>query len=308
MHLLIPFASALSDAATRVLRDLPLPNLAQLLGRLTPTLRDDADALTLSPPHERAWAQAQGWHGADGCLPFAAQAAAADGIAVDALAWGLVTPTHWHVGRDHVTLADPAALNLSAAESRAAFDAVRELFVSEGFRFEWGAPMRWYAAHERLAALPCASLDRVIGRNVELWMRGTQDKLIRRLQSELQLLLYPHALNDEREQRGDLTLNSFWLSGCGHAQPLGDAAVHLNESLREPLLAEDWVAWAQAWRVLDAGDVADALAAARQGQPVVLTLCGDRNAHRFETRPQSLWQRVRTHWASSEPHTLLEAL
>ena len=51
MHLLIPFASALSDAATHVLRDLPLPNLAQLLGRLTPTLRDDADALTLSPPH-----------------------------------------------------------------------------------------------------------------------------------------------------------------------------------------------------------------------------------------------------------------
>jgi len=308
MHLLIPFASALSDAATHVLRDLPLPNLAQLLGRLTPTLRDDADALTLSPPHERAWAQAQGWHGADGCLPFAAQAAAADGIAVGDLAWGLVTPAHWHVGRDHVTLADPAALNLNAAESRAAFDAVRELFVSEGFRFEWGAPMRWYAAHERLAALPCASLDRVIGRNVEVWMRETQDKLIRRLQSELQLLLYPHALNDERERRGDLTLNSFWLSGCGHAQPADAAALQMNESLREPLLAEDWVAWAQAWRTLDAGDVADALTASRDGEPLALTLCGDRSAHRFESRPQGLWLRVRTRWSTSEPHTVLEAL
>jgi hypothetical protein len=308
MHLLIPFASALSDAATHVLRDLSLPHLAQLLARLTPTHRDDADVLTLSPPHERAWAHAQDWHGADGCLPFAARAAAADGIAVGDLAWGLVTPTHWHVGRDHVTLADPAALNLSADESRAAFDAVRGLFESEGFRVEWGATLRWYVAHERLAQLPCASLDRVIGRNVEVWMRSTQDALIRRLQSELQLLLYPHALNDEREARGELTLNSFWLSGCGHAQAVTADALHVNESLREPLLAEDWVAWAEAWRVLDAGDVKDCLDAARAGQPLTLTLCGDRGAHRFETRPQHLWQRLRARWSSPEPHLVLEAL
>ena len=307
MHLLIPFASALSESATQVLRDLELPNLAQLLARLTLAHRDDADVLTLSPPHERAWAAAQGWRGADGGLPFAAQAAAADGIAVGELAWGLVTPSHWHVGRDHVTLADPAALNLTADESRAAFAAVRELFESEGLRVEWGAPMRWYAAHDRLTDLPTASLDRVIGRNVELWMRGTQDKLIRRLQSELQLLLYPHALNDEREQRGELTLNSFWLSGCGRAQAAPNA-VQLNDSLREPLLAEDWAAWAQAWRALDAGGVAACLAAARAGEPVTLTLCGDRGAHRFESLPQGLWQRVSTRWKTSEPHTVLEAL
>ena len=307
MHLLIPFASALSESATQVLRDLELPNLAQLLARLTLAHRDDADVLTLSPPHERAWAAAQGWRGADGCLPFAAQVAAADGIEIGESAWGLVTPSHWHVGRDHVTLADPAALNLTADESRAAFAAVRELFESEGLRVEWGAPMRWYAAHDRLTDLPTASLDRVIGRNVELWMRGTQDKLIRRLQSELQLLLYPHALNDEREQRGELTLNSFWLSGCGRAQAAPNA-VQLNDSLREPLLAEDWAAWALAWRALDAGGVAACLAAARAGEPVTLTLCGDRGAHRFESLPQGLWQRVSTRWKTSEPHTVLEAL
>ena len=44
MHLLIPFASGLSDAASHVLRDLALPNLAQLLGRLSLVRRDDADA------------------------------------------------------------------------------------------------------------------------------------------------------------------------------------------------------------------------------------------------------------------------
>jgi hypothetical protein len=289
MHLLISFASALSEAASQVLRDLPLPNLAQLLNLLTPAGRDDGDAYSLSPPHERAWAAAAGWEGADGCLPFAARAAVDDGIDVSDLAWGLVTPVHWHVGRDHVTLADPSALNLGEAESRAAFEAVRELFESEGFQFEWGAPSRWYAAHESLVELPCASLDRVIGRNVEFWLRrgaarSSQLRLFRRLQSEVQLLLYPHAFNDAREQRGELTLNSFWLSGCGRFQlPLDEAlapsealgdGLTVNATLRDPLLAEDWAAWLEAWRALDAGDIAEWLDAARSGRSVTLTLCG----------------------------------
>ncbi|MBC8056135.1 MAG: hypothetical protein H7Y61_06110, partial [Rhizobiales bacterium] len=266
MHLLIPFASALSDAASQVLRDLALPNLSKLLARLTLAQRDDADAYSLSPPHERALAAAAGWRAADGCLPFAAQSAARDGIEVGELAWGLITPTHWHVGRDHVTLADPAALELTAAESQAAFDAVRELFESEGFVLRWGAPSRWYAAHESLVDLPCASLDRVIGRNVEFWMRGSAArsepaKLVRRLQSELQLLLYPHPINDEREQRAALTLNSFWLSGCGRPQRNEGAAPTVLDALRAPLLAEDWAAWAEAWRALDDGVLAEMLAA-----------------------------------------------
>ena len=308
MHLLIPFASALSEAATHVQRDLALPQLAQLLARLTPVQRDDAEPTSLSPPHERAWAAAVGWQGDDGCLPFAAHAAAADGIDVGDAAWGLVTPCHWLVGREHVTLLDPAALNLGEAESRAAFAAVRALFESEGFRLEWGAPLRWYAAHERLRALPCAALDRVIGRNVEPWLACTTDTLLRRLQSELQLLLYPHALNEAREQRGELSLNSVWLSGCGAHQSVRGAPPLCNDTLRAPLLADDWVAWAQAWRTLDDGHIADCLAAVRAGRPGSLTLCGERGAHRFEPVPQGLWQRVARRWQTSEPHTVLEAL
>lgn len=313
MHLLIPFASVQFDAVSHVLHDLALPNLSHLIARLTLTQRDDADAHSLSPPHERALAAAAAWQGTDGCLPFAALSAARDGIEVGEFAWGLVTPSHWHVGRNHVTLADPAALSLTEGESRTAFEAVRELFETEGFRFEWGAASRWYAAHESLVDLPCASLDRVIGRDVERWMRGSESrstpaKLVRRLQSELQLLLYPHALNDEREQRGALTLNSFWLSGCGRAQLEEGAAPRVDDSLRAPLFAEDWAAWADAWRALDAGAITELLVASRAGESVMLTLCGDRGAHRFETAPRSVWQKLGSRFNSPETHTVLEAL
>ena len=313
MHLLIPFASALSEAASHVLHDLHLPNLARLLARLTPAAANGGDEYTLSPPHERALAAARGWCGEDGALPFAAHAAALDGVEVGAQAWGLVTPAHWHVGRDHVTLADPAALQLIETESRAAFEAVRELFESDGFLFCWGAPSRWYAAHESLAGLPCAALDRVIGRNVDLWIRHgaafqSQARRVRRLQSEVQLLLYPHALNEDREQRGALTLNSFWLSGCGRAQATPPNDVVVDGTLRAPLLAQDWVAWAEAWRTLDNGALATLLADAQAGRSASLTLCGERTAQRFDSAPRSLWQQLGSRFKAPAPHTTLEAL
>ena len=314
MHLLIPYASASSESAVHVLRDLQLPTLAKLLTVLTPQPPDDdGDEATLSPPHERALANAWGWRGHDGAWPFAARAAAADGIAVVDAAWGLVTPVHWHVGRNHVVLSDPASLKLSDAESRGLFDAVRELFESEGFRIEWGAASRWYVAHDSLAVLACASLDRVIARPIEPWLRPnpgaeTQARLVRRLQSELQMLLYPHPINEAREQRGEPTMNSFWLSGCGRFQPSSADDPRVAETLRAPLLADDWLAWAQAWRALDADALATLLHAAQSAEPVSLTLCGERHAQRFDAAPRSTWRRLADRWRSVEPDAVLEAL
>ena len=313
MHLLIPFACALSDAAGEVLRDLALPTLSRLLQRMRALPPDEGDEYSLSPPHERALARTWGWPLVDGGLPFAARAAAADGVAVGDLAWGLLTPAHWDVGRDHVSLSDPLALALGEAESRALFDALRHLFESEGFALVWGAPMRWYAAHASLAEQRCASLDRVIGRNVDLWLRGEHQggaaaRLLRRLQSEVQLLLYPHPLNEAREARGDMTVNSFWLSGCGRHRRADETAVRIDDSLRNPLLMHDWAAWADAWRALDAGPLTQLLDTLEQGRETTLTLCGERRSQRLERHPQSVLRRFQRRWNAPRPHTVLESL
>ena len=310
MHLLIPFASALSEASTHTLRDLALPNLAKLLLSMSPASTLGSDEYSLNPPHERALAEAWGWQGGDGALPFAAHAAAADGIAVGAQAWGLLTPVHWHVGRDHVSLADPEALKLSEEESRQFLEAIRHLFESEGWSLVYGAATRWYAAHDTLDGLPCASLDRVIGRNVDLWLESqAQARLLRRLQNEVQMLLYDHPLNDEREARVELPVNSFWLSGCGRAQRVSAGAeTHVDHSLRAPLLADDWAGWAEAWRALDASLLAGLLHATPATGRIALTLCGERRAQRFERAPRSTWQRLTGAFRSVEVHTILESL
>lgn len=309
MHLLIPFASALAEAGTHTLRDVSLPNLSRLLSLLTPTKRLGTDEYSLTPPHESAIAAAWGWQGSEGALPLAAHAAAADGVEVLDLAWGLLTPVHWHVGREQVTLADPVLLALAEDESRALFESMRELFESEGFALAYGAPLRWYAAHESLVELPCASLDRATGRTIDLWMPPqTQARLVRRLQNEVQMLWHAHPVNEAREAAGRLVVNSFWLSGCGRFQSADTDAVTIDERLRAPLLAEDWAAWAEAWRALDAGPIAQALEVARRGGGVVVTLCGERHAQRFESEPRPLWDRLAARWRRPDVAALLETL
>ncbi len=276
-ELLIPFAAPPAEAGRDALSGLALPHLSALLATLAPTARDDGSAVSLSPPHERALAAVFGWSGADGCLPWAAHAAVGDGIDPGDRAWGLVTPAHWHVGTDQVGLVDPAELQLDAGASRAFCDAVEPLVADAGWTLHWGAPLRWYAAHDGFAQLPCASPDRAIGRNVDVWL-GADPALraVRRLQSEVQMWLHGHPLNAAREAQGLAAVNSFWLSGCGVAQPVRRAAPSVDDTLRAPALAGDWGAWTQAWQRLDAGAVAGLLDAARRGVAVTLTLAGER--------------------------------
>lgn len=310
MHLLIPFAGPpaepVSDAGRQTLQGLALPNLAALLGRCGAPERDDADELSFTPPHERALARALGLAGADGCLPWAARQMPADGRDPGDLAWGLLTPAHWHLGTDQLTMADPATLQLDEAGSRELLDAVHDLFASEGFVLVYGAPLRWYLAHESLAGLRTASLDRVIGRNVDPWMTpGPGARLLRRLQNEVQMRLHEHPLNAAREAQGLLPVNSVWLSGCGVRQRVAaPAGLRVDDCLRGPALADDWAAWARAWQALDAGPVA-ALSGA---DAPVLTLCGERSAATLHPASPTLWQRLAARWRPADPRALLESL
>lgn len=300
MHLLIPFAAPLSEAGRQSLGSLELPRLRALLALLGPWAAEDeaeqrGDELSLSTPHERALARALGWQGGDGQLPWAARAAEADGLQTAGQAWGLLSPAHWRLGTEQLSLVDPEALALAADDSRGLFDTVAPLFRSEGFAMHWAAPLRWYAAHDSLAGLPCASLDRVIGRNVDLWLTPSpQAHQLRRLQSEVQMLLYTHEINTARTAQGLLTVNSFWLSGCGRPQRQTGVPPQVEPRLRAPALAEDWAGWVQAWLSLDEGPVAAMLATAQRGEPVRLTLCGERRALSFECAQHGLWQRLRS--------------
>lgn len=297
-HLVIPWAVSLAEPCQQALATLDapaaLPELHALLGALTEQHWLRGDEYQPATPHERALAGTVGWptgEPADSSLdtaavqaPWAALWAHQDGLpAAPGEAWGLMTPTHWLMGRDQLTLLHPDELALTEAESRTLFEAVHPLFDSEGWHMVWGAPTRWYLRHPTLAGLPTASLDRVIGRNPDLWMPDQPEaRLLRRLQNEVQMLLYQHPANDEREARRALTVNSFWLSGTGTAptaQPSWPAwPLQVAQGPRQALLRDDLTAWRAAWDTLDSGALRALHQAHQAGRHVRLTLCGERHA------------------------------
>ncbi len=309
MQLLIPFAVPISDSGRQAAAALALPRLQALLSRLDETWRDTGEETSLSPPHERAQARALGLAGGSGLLPWAAYLAAADGVDVADLAWGLATPGHWHLGTEQVSLMDPEQLALDESASRELFQAVLPLFNGDGYLLRWGAPLRWYVAHESLAGLATASLDRVIGRNVDAWLGSDPAaRRIRRLQSEVQMLLHTHPINGRRVAQGLLPVNSFWISGCGVAQSTARPEPVVDACLRSPALAEDWAAWVKAWDTLEEGPVAQMLAAVQRGTAVQLTLCGERAAATWSNASPGLWRRLNTWFRPPALWPLLESL
>lgn len=297
MHLLIPFAAPASPLFAKASAGLKLPALEQILGRCEPSLQSGESESSLSAPHEAAYAQAQGWQGGDGLWPLAAQWARRDGVSLaEGSAWGLLTPGHWQASADDVVLLDPTALNLSDSESRELLALVRGLFEDLGWALHFGAATRWYVQHASLAAQPTASLDRVRGRSVQAWLQRTPQAVAwRRLQSELQMLLYTAPLNARREARGELAVNSFWLSGTGVAQR-ATVEITVDERLRQPALALDVPAWARAWAELDAECLSPWWAQAARNRDARLTLCGERHAVTFAPARGGLLRGLTRQW------------
>ena len=303
-HLLIPYAASRAPGAQEALKGLALPHLDRLLARLSTADASPGEETSLTPPHERALAQALGLGTQDGLIAWAAwhrlQQGQPTGQTPDESAWAFITPCQWQVTTDHITLHDPAQLGLDEAASRELLAIVAPWFAEDGITLHYDQPTRWLASGPLFANLATASLERVLLRDVRAWMPDAkQARTLHRLHSEMQMLLYTHAFNDARSAQGLPVVNSFWVHGTGALAGPPPATPstpppHMPTTLRDAALRDDWRTWASAWAALDAGPVADLLRQAESGSPVQLTLCGERNTLAFHTAPRTLAQRFQS--------------
>ncbi len=299
--LLIPYAASTAEGCQQALQGLALPHLDRLLARLSPhtAQTDTGEETSFTPPHERALARALGLPFDDGRTPWAAWHRHQQGQPAHGEAWAFITPCQWHVSTDHITLRDPDSLGLDEAASRVLLAIVAPWFAEDGIALHYDQPTRWLASGALFDGLATASLERVLLRDVRPWMpepRAAQAaRTLHRLHSEMQMLLYTHAFNDERAARGLPVVNSFWVHGTGPLPtpaPTPTTVPTVPTTLRDAALREDWRTWATAWAALDSGPVADLLRQSESGAPVQLTLCGERNAQGFHSAPRGLAQRI----------------
>ncbi len=291
MHVLIPYAVGDDPAARDALGKVELPHLQRLLQTLQPSHMLDLPDISPVSAHEYLLAQARGL---DPHAPaWAALRAQELGLpGAHGEAWAFLHPSHWELGQARVTLRDPQTLGLHEDESRALLAAMQPYFAEDGITLHYEQPLRWLARGEPLRGLSAAAPERVIGRDVAPFLPASA--LLRRLQNEMQMLLYTHAVTDARAQRGALAVNSFWLSGSGAlpATPLAAATAQVLDTLLQPAVQGNWTAWAQAWQELDA-QLEPLQRAADAGAQVTLTLCSELTARHYTPTPRSLLARLR---------------
>lgn len=302
MHLLIPFAACADPASRAVLLVLQLPYLEKLLRRMEaqPPQRQPAGHPHL--PHEQILARTIGLPD-KAAIPWAAQQAAALGHDSRAGAWAFITPCHWQIGQAQVTMLDPKGLDLQEDESRTLLAAMQPYFLEDGITLFYEHPDRWLAQGELFRSLTSASLERVIGQDVAPWM--PMSATLRRLQNEMQMLLYAHRINDERTSHRALTVNSFWVSGSGALESAPSAPAEMPvvvQTLAQAALQQDWQSWAQAWQALDAKELATLLTVLDSGDDTVrLSLCSEDIALDLVPAKRNLWQHLS---AVISPNTL----
>jgi hypothetical protein len=292
---------------------LQLPHLSTLLRLLTPGTRVTADEDSLSPLHELLEAQTLGLAAQDGLLPWAALQARALSLPAPEAGegWAWLTPCHWQVNSDHVRMADPLDSQIDAEESQTVMETLRAYLQEDGITLHSLQDSgNWLARGPVFLDLPTASLRRAAGGAVDHWLpRQPQARPLRRLQNELQMLIYSHPVNEARAARGLLPINSFWVSGTGtlpaHFTPPANPTVH---ALGAPALRADASAWLQAWQAIDNSVIHPLLDKARGGEAVELILCGDNAAQTFTLQPQGLWTRLSKRFATTDIPALLQNL
>jgi hypothetical protein len=137
------------------------------------------------------------------------------GVAGDAY-WLRADPVHLQVMRDRIVLAGADALSLSHQEADALADAIGQHFGADLSPLPLH-PQRWYLRYSQAPRLATTPLSVAMGRDIDpLLPHGDDAMRFRAELNELQMLLHEHPVNQAREARGELPVNSLWLWGGGH--------------------------------------------------------------------------------------------
>ena len=329
MHIVISLAAAPGTRCRAASATLQLPHLQALLHKAGGQKLHTGSAESLTPLAEHL-ASDQAYP--DGLVPWAAWLAQGSGSYQEGEHWALISPCHLQIHSDHVAMQDPDLLQLSEDESRTALAAMQPYFEEDGIALHWHSAHTWLAQGPVFQGLASASLARVCGQPIDPWIpRQSAAQSLRRLQNEMQMLLYTHAVNDARSARGQAPVNGFWVSGTGsplatdaqatlslgpsralfaqgsvHLKPISPHAVYID-TLTSSALHDDPQAWAQAWRDLDA-QVFAPLVVQRPGFEISISLCGEHRARTWESGRASLWQRIKQQLTAPGFHHFVQDL
>jgi len=128
--------------------------------------------------------------------------------------WSRADPVHLRLLRDRMVLVPAHALRLTPDEARSLVAALNAHF-GERLPLELADAERWVARVAPELKAGDQSPLALAGRDVAAALPAEAGSAAHRLLNEAQMVLHEHPVNEAREARGELAINSIWLWGAG---------------------------------------------------------------------------------------------
>ena len=130
--------------------------------------------------------------------------------------WMRADPVHLRPERDGLVLMDSFVLGLSRHDSLAIAVEVNKVLSHYGWTLEVPTEDRWYIRMDEVPDLTTTELPLVVGKDIRrLLPQGVDARKFHAVMNEIQMQLYACDLNQLRESRGELPVNSVWFWGLG---------------------------------------------------------------------------------------------
>lgn len=152
----------------------------------------------------------------DADLPVAAVTRSLDMGIIDNDWWLRADPVHLSLDRDRLMLVDAQMLDIRPQEANRLVTEIMEVFTADGWLLKAPRPDRWYLKTARAPQITTTPLSQAISQDVHAFLpQGIEAKAWQTTLNEIQILLHATTVNAEREQRGQLPINSLWFWGGG---------------------------------------------------------------------------------------------
>ncbi|MCU0936061.1 MAG: hypothetical protein MUF66_08310 [Gammaproteobacteria bacterium] len=130
--------------------------------------------------------------------------------------WLRADPVHLRPDLSKLILFDAGSFALAEAEAAALAAEVAPLFAEAGAVLEVGTPSRWYLRLDAPLDLQTSPLSAVLGQDLRGHRpAGVDARRWQALLTEVQMTLFASPVNQAREARGELPVNSLWPWGGG---------------------------------------------------------------------------------------------
>ncbi len=130
--------------------------------------------------------------------------------------WMRADPVHLTADREGVVLLDESTFTLDQHDALVLAADIREIFAEHDIELEVPTVNRWYLRLNELPAVRTTAIHEVAGKDIHQYMPAGADKAYWvQLMNEIQMCMHASGINEQRQQRKELSINSIWLWGSG---------------------------------------------------------------------------------------------